>query len=106
MLAPVAARLALVAVQSADVERVCKAHKIIHTKARNKLYTTTVQLLLFTYVNLRLLNKCTDMGDMADFLLESLANCDDTQVLPAGECDDPDEPEEDVEDTTVDDDAE
>ena len=80
-LAPVAVRLAVVAIQSADVERSCKAHKIIHTKARNKLYTKTVQLLLFTYINLRLLNKCT--AEMGDFLMQSLSACDDEQELAA-----------------------
>ena len=70
-IAPIAVRLAVVAVQSADVERACKAHKLIHTKARNRLYTTTVSLLLSTYINLRLLNKCTkDMGDLLLLLFE------------------------------------
>ena len=104
-IAPIAVRLAVVAVQSADVERACKAHKIIHTKARNRLYTTTVSLLLSTYINLRLLNKCTK--DMGDFLTQTLSACDDTEELPAGEDhanneqNDPQEVEEDVEDMTI-----
>ena len=104
-IAPIAVRLAVVAVQSADVERTCKAHKIIHTKARNRLYTTTVSLLLSTYINLRLLNKCTK--DMGDFLTQTLSACDDTEELPAGEDhanneqNDPQEVEEDVEDMTI-----
>jgi hypothetical protein len=69
-LAQVAERLAVVSVQSADVERVCKAHKVIHTKARNRLHTRTVQMLLFTYVNLRLLNKCTE--ELGDFITDAL----------------------------------
>jgi hypothetical protein len=69
-LAPVAVKLAVVAVQSADVERVCKAHKVIHTKSRNRLLTTTVHMLLFTYVNLRLLRKCTQ--EIGDFLTQCL----------------------------------
>ena len=100
-LAPVAVRLAVVAIQSADVERSCKAHKIIHTKARNKLYTKTVQLLLFTYINLRLLNKCT--AEMGDFLMQSLSACDDEQELAAGERETTDEPEEEVMDMALED---
>ena len=100
-LAPVAVRLAVVAIQSADVERSCKAHKIIHTKARNRLYTKTVQLLLFAYINLRLLNKCT--AEMGDFLMQSLSACDDEQELAAGERETTDEPEEEVMDMTLED---
>ena len=70
LLAPFAVKLAVLAVQSADVERVCKAHKVIHTKARNRLHTATVHMLLFTYVNLRLLNKCT--AELGDFLSQTL----------------------------------
>mmetsp|Transcript_27598 Transcript_27598/g.68206 ORF Transcript_27598/g.68206 Transcript_27598/m.68206 type:complete len:167 (-) Transcript_27598:142-642(-) len=79
-LCPVAVRLGSMAVQSADVERVCKAHKIIHTKARNRLYTTTVHMLLYTYVNLRLLNKCTE--ELGDFLTQSLEACVDEGEEP------------------------
>jgi len=53
----VAVRLAVLAVQSADVERVCKAHGVIHTKSRNRLTNKSVQMLLFCYMNLRLLKK-------------------------------------------------
>lgn len=38
-----------VAVQSADVESVCKTRKIIHTKVRSSLNTQTVDQLLYTY---------------------------------------------------------
>ena len=100
LLAPVAVRLAVVAIQSADVERSCKAHKIIHTKARSRLYTKTVQQLLFAYINLRLLNKCTEMGD---FLMQSLSACDDEQELAAGERETTDEPEEEVIDMALED---
>jgi hypothetical protein len=73
LLAPIATRLAVVAIQSADVERVCKAHKVIHTRARNSLKNKTVNMLLFTYVNLRLLNKCTE--EMGDFLMQAVESC-------------------------------
>jgi hypothetical protein len=46
--------------QSADVERVCKAHKVVHTKVRNKLKNETVHQLLYCYVNLRLIKKIQD----------------------------------------------
>ena len=82
--------------QSADVERVCKAHKeVIHTKARNRLYTSTVHMLLYTYVNLRLLNKCTE--ELGDFLTQTLEACVDEGEKPllAGNVqDEPQEPEE------------
>ena len=45
------------AVQSADVERSCKAHGHIHTNVRNHLKNKTGQKLLFLYVNLRSLRK-------------------------------------------------
>ena len=82
----------MLAIQSADVERVCKAHKVIHTKARNRLRNKVVYTLLFTYVNLRLINKVkTELGD---FLMQAL----DNELLdPArGEDEDTDEEEEDV----------
>lgn len=70
LLAEVAVRLSVLAIQSADVERVCKAHKVIHTKARNRLRNKLVHMLLFTYVNLRLIRKVkTELGD---FLLQAL----------------------------------
>ena len=43
--------------QSADVERVCKAHKIVHSRGRIRLLSERVQQLLYCYVNLRLLNR-------------------------------------------------
>ena len=56
-----AIRALTVAIQSADVERVCKAHKVIHTKSRNLLANKTVQMLLFAYCNLRLLKMCPEL---------------------------------------------
>ena len=67
---PIALRLSVLSIQSADVERVCKAHKVIHSKVRNRLITKTVQMLLFTYVNLRLLHKCSE--PIVEFLLSCL----------------------------------
>jgi hypothetical protein len=53
------------------VERVCKAHGVIHTKTRNRLVNKpTVQRLLFCYVNLRLLRKET--STVAKFLLSAI----------------------------------
>jgi hypothetical protein len=43
--------------RSAAVERVCKAHKVVHTKVRNRLKNKTVYQLLYCYVNLRLIKK-------------------------------------------------
>ena len=43
--------------QSADVERVCKANKIAHSKIRNRLTNDKVNKLLHFCVNLRLLNR-------------------------------------------------
>ena len=90
LLAEVGVRLSMLAIQSADVERVCKAHKVIHTKARNRLRNKVVYTLLFTYVNLRLINKVkTELGD---FLMQAI----DNELLdPArGEDEDTDEEEE------------
>jgi hypothetical protein len=41
--ANLAIHLSVLAVQSANVERVCKAHAVIHTKARNRLVNKLVQ---------------------------------------------------------------
>jgi hypothetical protein len=85
-------RLFVLAIQSADVERVCKAHKVIHNKARNRLLNKFVHMLLFTYVNLRLINKVkTELGD---FLMQALEN--ELGEPARGEHDDTDEEEEGV----------
>lgn len=67
-------RLSVLAVQSANVERVCKAHGVIHTKARNCLTNLSVIMLLFCYVNLRLLRKkkSEENKTTEDFLLSAL----------------------------------
>ena len=73
LISPIAIRLLSMAVQSADVERVCKTHKLIHTKNRNRLKNISVHMLLYCYVNLRLLNKCTDeLGDFLTQCIESI----------------------------------
>ena len=59
----VALRLMQMGTQSADVERACKAHKIVHSKIRNRLTNDKVNKLLCCCVNLRLLSRCsTDNG--------------------------------------------
>ena len=55
-------RLLEMGTQSADVERVCKAHKVVHTKVRNRLLNKNVKMLLYCYVNLRLLNRYSNQG--------------------------------------------
>ncbi len=58
----------MLSTQSADVERVCKVHKLVHTKSRNRLKNSNVYKLLYCYVNLRLL-KSLDL-DHADQTLD------------------------------------
>ena len=53
----IALRLLMMGTQSADVERVCKAHKIVHSKVRNRLTDKNVKMLLYCYVNQRLIKK-------------------------------------------------
>jgi hypothetical protein len=60
LLFEIARRLLVMSTQSADVERVCKAHKVVHTKVRNRLTNKTVHQLLYCYVNLRLVKKIQD----------------------------------------------
>lgn len=75
LITPIAIRLLCMSVQSADVERVCKTHKVIHTKNRNRLKNITVHMLLYCYVNLRLLHKCTDeLGDFLTQCIDSISN--------------------------------
>ena len=61
--------------QSADVECLCKAHKLIHTSMRNWLKNTTVLQLIYCYINLRLLNEQDNHGDQCD------SNADDQVAL-------------------------
>lgn len=83
-------RLSTLAVQSANVERVCKAHGVIHTKSRNRLTNQSVHNLLFCYVNLRLLRKESTL--VAKFLLSAIEDeLDDDDELVEGEDDNKDE---------------
>ena len=68
-------RLLALSIQSADVERVCKAHGLIHTKSRNRLKQSNVQKLLFCYVNLRLIRQEYEKPE--DFLSQSSIMDDD-----------------------------
>jgi hypothetical protein len=45
------------------VERVCKAHKVLNTKVRNRLNNKPVHQLLYCYVNLRLIRRIEDEKD-------------------------------------------
>jgi hypothetical protein len=78
--------------QSADVERVCKAHKVIHTKVRNRLKSKTVYKLLYCYVNLRLLGKIDEDDTMTNFLEQAILD-----NIELEEEDDEDEDDEDDE---------
>ena len=60
-------RCLYIAVQSADVERSCKAHGLIHTQVKNRLKNK-----LYLYVNLRLLKKMEAPPD--NFLSEILSS--------------------------------
>ena len=62
-----ALRLSILSVQSADVERMCKAHSIIHTKSHNRLQHVQVKKLLYCYINLSFIEKSN--SDPDDFLL-------------------------------------
>ena len=50
-------RILALSIQSVDVERVCKAHGLIHTKSRKRFRQSNVQKLLFCYVNLCLIQQ-------------------------------------------------
>ena len=74
LLAEIAVHLLTMATQSADVERSCKVHKIIHSKSRNRLNNKNVAMLMACYVNLRLLKSLEGgknidgHGDLESFL--------------------------------------
>jgi hypothetical protein len=68
LLQPIASRLLVMSTQSADVERVCKANKVIYTKARNCLKNKTVQMLLYCYTNLCLIIKTSKDNALDSFL--------------------------------------
>jgi hypothetical protein len=62
--------LSILAVQSTNQERVCKAHDVIHTKTRNRLVNKLVQMLLFCYINFLLSRK--DNSIVAKFLVSAI----------------------------------
>ena len=66
----VAIRLFEVCPQSASVEQVCKAEGVIYTEMRSRLSNVTVQILLYLYVNLCLLNKMT--SEKGDFFPDAI----------------------------------
>lgn len=59
-IAKISGRIFVLSDQSANVERVCKTHKVIYMEARNNMHFETVQRLIFTYVDLRLIRKCEE----------------------------------------------
>lgn len=70
LMTPIATRLFSLSVRSADVERVCKTQELIQTKLTNLLKNISVRMLLYCYVNLRLLNKSQD--ELGEFLVQYL----------------------------------
>jgi len=85
----IARRVLIMGTQSADVERVCKAHKVIHTKVRNRLKNKTVYNLLFCYVNLRLLGKINEDDTMSNFLEQAILDNMSTDEEVAVEVEEP-----------------
>ena len=71
MCASLAIRLSIVSVQSADVERMCKAHSIIHTKNRNRLQHERVKKLLYCYIDMRITNLIDTLQIGPNFLIQS-----------------------------------
>jgi hypothetical protein len=57
LLSKIAVPVLVMATQSAGVEHVCKVHKLIHTKIQNRLANDNVYMLLYCYVNLRILKR-------------------------------------------------
>ena len=79
-------RLSLVSIQSADVERMCKAHSIIHTKNRNKLKHLRVKKPLYCYINMHITDD--DSADPDDFLISVQYDEDDNHdIVVVGEGD-------------------
>jgi hypothetical protein len=97
-LSEIGIRLAVLSVQSANVERVCKAHGVVHSKTRNRLKLKNVQMLLFCYVNLRLLKK--DKTSIVEFLESAIQEeMENEEVVEAGNVEDAEEEDSnDIED--------
>jgi hypothetical protein len=91
----VAIRLFEVSPQSASVERVCKAEGVIHTAMRSRLSNVTVQMLLYVYVNLRLVNKLTtEMGDFFTDAMRDSNSHEFEEIVDPITCTPNEEPEE------------
>lgn len=63
-------RVSVLAVQSANVERVCEAHGAVHSKSRNRSKLRSVNMLLHCCVNLCLLKK--DNAKIGEFLASAV----------------------------------
>lgn len=72
MLHVIANELIVLVIKSADDESACKAHKMGHTKVRNRLKNQRVHMLLYTYIYLLLHNNCP--VDALDFILKYIEN--------------------------------
>ena len=75
----IAVHLCVLVVPSANGERVYKAHTVIHIKAQNRLKVRSVNILLFHYVNLQLLNK--DNTKVGIFLEDIILNEEIKEVM-------------------------
>ena len=60
--------------QNASIERICKAHSVIHTKARNRLNPNLQDKLIYLYVNGRLKNEYFDEEEFDVFDEDVLLN--------------------------------
>mmetsp|Transcript_14174 Transcript_14174/g.38177 ORF Transcript_14174/g.38177 Transcript_14174/m.38177 type:complete len:128 (-) Transcript_14174:59-442(-) len=57
---------------SCTVERVCSMHKLVTPKIRNRLKHRTIQMLLYCYLNMRLIQNCKDEDVILNFLESAL----------------------------------
>jgi hypothetical protein len=88
MLKDIALRLLQMGTQSADVERCCKANKVIHTKVRNRLGEDNVKMLVYCYINLRLLKQNEETGggsfdptdDLEDVFVEAILTGEEPEM--------------------------
>ena len=70
----IAVRLLALVPNSCSVERVCSQHKLVASKIRGRLSNKMIQMLLYCYVNMRLINNCppTTLGFLEDILNDQL----------------------------------
>jgi hypothetical protein len=88
ILQDIALRLLQMGTQSADVERCCKANKVIHTKVRNRLGEENVKMLVYCYINLRLLKQNEKTGggsfdptdDLEDLFVEAILTPEEPEM--------------------------